>query len=130
MKSPRALFALTIVGITLVLGVISFFWLPHDPAFASASSRWLSPSLDHLLGTDGSGRDIASRIMVGSQITVIVALGTGVVLVIGLVVTALVWVTGSSAARRARLAHQPIEPGSQRGDRAHVAPASTRAAAG
>lgn len=58
------------------------------------------------------------------------ALGTGVVLVIGLVVTALVWVTGSSAARRARLAHQPIEPGSQRGDRAHVAPASTRAAAG
>ncbi|WP_217131826.1 ABC transporter permease [Leucobacter chinensis] len=76
MKSARTLFALAIIGLTVGLALLSLFWLPHDPSYASAQNTWLPPSSEHWLGTDGSGRDIASRLIIGSRVTVIVALGT------------------------------------------------------
>lgn len=82
MKSVPAIVAFVIIGVTGALAILSFIWLPHDPSYASAQSTWLPPSAEHWLGTDGSGRDIASRLIIGSRVTVIVALGT--VLVAGL----------------------------------------------
>ena len=81
MKSPRAIFALTVIGFVCALAAMSLVWLPHDPSYASANI-WLPPSAKHWLGTDGSGRDLASRLIVGSRVTVIVSLGT--VLVAGM----------------------------------------------
>lgn len=78
-KTPQGIFAFIALGMTLLFSVAGLFWSPADPNFASAAQTWLGPSSTHWLGTDGSGRDIASRLIAGSRITVIVALGTGII---------------------------------------------------
>jgi peptide/nickel transport system permease protein len=63
-----------IIGGGLVLG-----WLfvalfaraiaPYDPIQVTVSDRLLPPGLAHWLGTDDLGRDVLSRVIVGSQIS-------------------------------------------------------------
>lgn len=74
-RSPRGIFALSILALVVLVAVLSFFWLPHDPNRSVAFQSWLSPSSEHLLGTDGSGRDLFSRLLAGSRVTVLVVLG-------------------------------------------------------
>ena len=70
--------------------VIARFWTPFDPRQVEISNRWALPGLPHLLGTDGSGRDILSLLMAGSRTTVMVAVGAGVIAtVIGVALAAL-----------------------------------------
>lgn len=76
-RGARTICALGILGVVLLLAILSFIWLPHDPSFASAHNTWKPPSLSHWLGTDGSGRDIASRLIIGTRVTLLVTLGTG-----------------------------------------------------
>ncbi|MDE2746943.1 MAG: ABC transporter permease [Chloroflexota bacterium] len=40
------------------------------------SDRFLSPNADHVMGTDNQGRDIVSRIVYGSEVTVLVGIGS------------------------------------------------------
>ncbi|HET6509099.1 MAG TPA: ABC transporter permease [Baekduia sp.] len=40
---------------------------PHDPAAVDLSQAYAGPSGDHLLGADGSGRDLLSRLIWGSR---------------------------------------------------------------
>jgi len=74
-RSPRGAFALAVLTLIALTALISILWLPADPNYANVRNAWLSPSLEHWLGTDGSGRDIAARLMAGSRIAVLVALG-------------------------------------------------------
>lgn len=72
---------LVIVTLVVVLGVISLVWTPYDPIHAIPSDRLEGPSPRHLMGTDRYGRDVFSRIMAGSRITLLVglvAVGIGV----------------------------------------------------
>ncbi|MBO1900840.1 ABC transporter permease [Leucobacter weissii] len=78
-RSPRGLFSLIVLGAVLALCLLSLVWLPGDPNQASAFRAWQPPSPEHWLGTDGSGRDLASRLIAGSRVTVIVVLGAAVV---------------------------------------------------
>ncbi|MFT4232368.1 MAG: ABC transporter permease [Leucobacter sp.] len=94
-------FAVAALSLVLLTALVSLFWTPHDPAGASAERLWQPPSLSYPLGTDGSGRDIASRLIAGSRVTVLVAAGTGLAAaVIGLVLGVL----GGLGPRRARQA--------------------------
>lgn len=77
--TPRGLFALVTLGILVVISLVSFVWLPADPNFSSSYNAWLPPSGEHWLGTDSSGRDVASRLIAGSRVTLLVVLGTGIV---------------------------------------------------
>lgn len=43
------------------------------------SDRFLSPNAEHVMGTDNQGRDIVSRIVYGSEVTVIVGIGSVIV---------------------------------------------------
>lgn len=61
-----------IVGLVVVLAVVSVLWTPHDPVQAVPAYRLQGPSTQYWLGTDRFGRDIASRLMVGAQITLVV----------------------------------------------------------
>ena len=61
-----------IVGLVVVLAVVSVLWTPHDPVQAVPADRLQGPSTQYWLGTDRFGRDIASRLMVGAQITLVV----------------------------------------------------------
>jgi peptide/nickel transport system permease protein len=81
-----------IIVIIAVVGtaIVSLFWTPFDPQRVDIGDRWASPGWPHVLGTDGSGRDILSLIMAGARTTVIVAVGAGIVAtVIGIALAAL-----------------------------------------
>ena len=66
--------ALTAVLVLLI--VIGFFWTPYDPMAIDSSATMVSPSWEHLMGTDKFGRDIFSRVMKGAATTLSVACGT------------------------------------------------------
>lgn len=63
------------LSIIAVMSVVGLFYTPYDPE-ALYSGDPLSPaSLDHLFGTDDLGRDIFSRVMSGSAISVLSPIG-------------------------------------------------------
>jgi peptide/nickel transport system permease protein len=74
--NPLGLFGLVAV-ILIVLSAVFANWLaPFDPTRIMAGPRLAPPSLDHLLGTDQLGRDVFSRVLVGGQIALQVALAS------------------------------------------------------
>ena len=79
LRSPRGRFALAVLAVLVLLCVLSLVWLPADPNHSNAYRAWLPPSAEHWIGTDGSGRDLASRLIAGSRVTVLVVLGAALV---------------------------------------------------
>lgn len=68
-----------IVGVVLVAGVVasallSLAWTPFDPVRVVAADALLPPGWPHLLGTDGFGIDVLSRLLVGAQTTLLVGI--------------------------------------------------------
>lgn len=63
-----------LVIIILLIGTALFapFLAPFDPHFTNLNQRLLSMSLDHWFGTDQFGRDILSRIIHGTRLTLYV----------------------------------------------------------
>jgi len=83
-------FGLIVIAIVALTALVSLFWTPFEPRQVDISHRWALPGWPHLLGTDGTGRDILSLVMAGSRTTVIVAVGAGVIAtVIGVALAAL-----------------------------------------
>src|SRR5690606_28807873 len=78
-RSGTGRFGIIVVAVIVATAVVSLFWTPFDPRSVDTEARWAGPSWPHLLGTDNTGRDILSLIMVGARTTVLVALGAGVV---------------------------------------------------
>ena len=78
-----------VVGGVIVLGIVvtalvSFVWTPHDPTLVDPEVRLQEPSLDYWFGTDKFGRDVFSRIMVGSRTTLFVGfVAVGVAALVG-----------------------------------------------
>lgn len=70
---------LAIIGLVLVILITSSAILapvivPHNPNKINVRHRLKGPSADHWLGTDQLGRDVLSRVIVGSRIALQVAL--------------------------------------------------------
>lgn len=72
-------FGLIVIAVVVLVAVLSLVWTPFDPRSVDIAHRWGMPGLPHLLGTDGTGRDILSLVMAGARTTVLVALGAGLV---------------------------------------------------
>lgn len=86
---------LIVVAVIALTALVARFWTPFDPQKVDVANRWDAPGIPHLLGTDGSGRDILSLLMAGARTTVWVAVGAGVVAtLLGLVLAALGALTG------------------------------------
>jgi peptide/nickel transport system permease protein len=71
---------LAITVLLLLTAVISLVYTPRDPLEMSMEARLEGPSGSHPLGTDQFGRDLLSRIMVGSETSLLVgviAVGIG-----------------------------------------------------
>ncbi len=69
----------------LGLAILSMVYTPYDPAGIDIARRFSAPSLNHLLGTDHLGRDIASGIIAGARTSMQIALlGVGVGAVTGI----------------------------------------------
>lgn len=83
-------FGILVVAVILLTAIVSLVWTPFDPGTVDARARWTDPSWPHVLGTDGSGRDLLSLLMAGARTTVVVAVGAGVVAsLLGLALAAL-----------------------------------------
>ncbi len=86
---------MALTGLALVLGlfVVAMFahWLaPYDPNQIDLKQVLMPPSQAHFLGTDTLGRDVLSRIIYGSRISLLVGfVAVGLATLIGLVVGAL-----------------------------------------
>ena len=59
----------TVVAL-LVLAVVGPLIAPHDPYSVDLGQALQSPSGDHLLGTDGLGRDVLSRALAGARASI------------------------------------------------------------
>jgi len=79
--------------VVILLFVVSFLapWIsPYDPGEINLQMVLTAPSKSHLLGTDQLGRDVLSRMIWGSRISLKVGfVATGIAIVIGTVLGAL-----------------------------------------
>ncbi len=66
----------TLAGVILFLILVGLFFLPYDPEAMDINLKFAGISLSHPFGCDNYGRDIFTRVMVGSRTTLLVALGT------------------------------------------------------
>lgn len=84
-RAPGALIVgAVLVALVVLTALVSLVWTPYDPVAADASQRLLNPSGAHWFGTDKFGRDVASQLMAGSRITLVVAaVSVGIAAVIG-----------------------------------------------
>ena len=81
-----SLFSLIYIICLVVIALVTPFIAPYDYAYQDLAIGASPPSADHLLGTDTLGRDLLTRMMYGSRISLMVGfLATSVALVIGVI---------------------------------------------
>jgi peptide/nickel transport system permease protein len=84
---------MTILAVLVLTAVFADFLAPHDPTIGNLRQRYRPPvwqergSPEFFLGTDHMGRDVLSRIIYGSRISLMV--GVAAVVVAGIIGTAL-----------------------------------------
>ena len=74
MKDRLALIGLILVILITGSAIFASYIIPYDPNKINVRYRLKAPSLDHLLGTDQLGRDVFSRVVMGSRVALKVAL--------------------------------------------------------
>lgn len=89
---------LILTGFVLLVVITGIVCPPYEITFMDAGARLQGCSLRHLLGTDNLGRDILSRVMFGSRVTLVIAGGTVAIgAVIGIIIGALTGYFGGIA---------------------------------
>jgi peptide/nickel transport system permease protein len=71
-KNPAAGFAAVVVGLYVLVAVVGPVIAPYAPNETALSDRLQPPSGEHLLGTDGLGRDILSRCIYGARVSILI----------------------------------------------------------
>ena len=71
-RNPFLYIGGAISAVMVLMIVVGYFWTPYDPE-AFVGKKFMSPSWQHLLGTDNFGRDIFSRVMDGAGTTLFIA---------------------------------------------------------
>jgi peptide/nickel transport system permease protein len=98
LTSTPIIAAATICLALVVASAIFAPWLaPHDPVLLAPAQRLKPTSAQFLLGTDGYGRDVLSRMLYGGRISLLIGVGAAIVsiaggLLIGLVSGFFKWV--------------------------------------
>jgi peptide/nickel transport system permease protein len=85
LRMPSAQIAIVILLIVLFFAIFGSALAPENPLAINAGALYQGPSAHHLLGTDYLGRDVLSRLMAGTRLSVLTALEA---VVIGLVIGA------------------------------------------
>ena len=74
LSQPSGAIGLTLVVGHVMLALLSPILLPHDPLAQSTDLILQAPSLSQPFGTDRLGRDMFSRIVMGTRISLTVGL--------------------------------------------------------
>ena len=86
-KNKLALVGALIILVLIVAAIFAAFIAPYDPLEQNIIERLSPPSKDHWFGQDEVGRDILSRIIYGSRISLRVGIFTvSISLLVGLVI--------------------------------------------
>ena len=87
LENPLALAGLSIVAVLVVVAIFAPWIATHDPYAQDLVQRLEPPSARHWFGTDQVGRDLFSRVIHGSRVTLaIVSLVVALVAPIGLAI--------------------------------------------
>ena len=79
-RSPGGMLGLVLVVLVVLVAILAPVLSPHDPAKQNIVNRLKPPfwaedgSMEHPLGTDSVGRDILSRVIYGSRISIFIGL--------------------------------------------------------
>jgi len=95
--TPIIAVATILLVVIVAISVLAPWIAPHDPLQLAPALRLRPPSEQFLLGTDGYGRDVLSRVIYGGRISLLIGVGAAVFsvaigLVIGLVSGFFKWV--------------------------------------
>lgn len=74
LRSPLTVLGLIIVVVFALLAITAPVIAPYSPIKQTLSQRLKPPSLEHWMGTDQLGRDVWSRMLYGSQISLTIGL--------------------------------------------------------
>jgi peptide/nickel transport system permease protein len=81
-SNPLSVFGFVILAVLIVIAAIGPLIAPHDPLQQVLSDRLMPPgSASHWFGTDQLGRDILSRLIYGSRLTLSIAMLVVVIVV-------------------------------------------------
>lgn len=86
LRLPSARIAIAVLLGIAILTVFGSMLAPQNPLTVNANALFQGPSAQHWLGTDYLGRDVLSRLMVGTRLSVLTALeavGIGLFLGVG-----------------------------------------------
>jgi peptide/nickel transport system permease protein len=75
-RSATALIGAAIVGVLLVVAMFADVLAPESPTASDQTQTFAAPSWDHPLGTDQLGRDMLSRVIHGTRISLIVGVSS------------------------------------------------------
>ncbi len=73
-RRKQVLAAGLVLAALLVIAAFAPLFVPYDPDSLNLSQRLLPPNASHPFGTDHFGRDILSRALVGTRITLLLGL--------------------------------------------------------
>ncbi len=84
LRRPGALVALAFLVVICGLSVFAPIISRYTPTQTDVTEKFLSPSLDHFLGTDELGRDLFARVLSGGRLALAISVGaTALALAIG-----------------------------------------------
>jgi peptide/nickel transport system permease protein len=89
-RRRMAVGGLALIVIMFLIAGFAFFLAPYDPGKTEVSMKLKAPSREHYLGTDQLGRDVFSRMLYGSRISLSVGfVAVAISILIGILVGAL-----------------------------------------
>jgi peptide/nickel transport system permease protein len=79
-RNKTAIFGLIIICIMILMVIFANLISPYDPNSLDLGNTYMKPGSEgHIFGTDEFGRDLLSRIIYGSRISILVAVGATIV---------------------------------------------------
>ncbi len=77
-KHKAAMISLFIIVALVIMAIFAPFFAPYDPNAQNLEGIYQEPSATHLMGNDSLGRDLLSRIIFGSRISLLVGFSVAV----------------------------------------------------
>lgn len=75
-KNRLSIFGLFFITLLIIFSAVPWLIAPHSPTDMHPEQSLDEPSFTHPMGTDQHGRDVASRVIFGSRVSVLVGLFT------------------------------------------------------
>ena len=73
-KNKAALGGLVVIVLLVFLAIFGDLLAPYDPEYSDMAHTFVKPCSQYLFGTDQLGRDIFSRVLSGTKISLMVGL--------------------------------------------------------